>query len=322
MNTKKTKIVNTYLLVAIVVVVIINLVFIFSYSPRSVETSLVKKYWGGSTQCVAYVQKYYQDVFDMEITNVGRAQDLYLKAPTYGLFAHRNGGSIAPQPGNILVFEHPNRIGHVAVITGRLNNGVLITEQNWGTSRITTNQNAALPMVVEDGSYSIGEREGYVVLGWVGLALENPTNYFDFESEDSKGWITENKTSNVAPDDVSSWAVTITGKSPSIISPIFIEPMLVSEFPYVVFKAQSYNYANEQAEQGVIHLRDEKDQWGETVTFDVIKSTSRVIYSVDLSDLRDDFGITQMRIELPDYVRNSGNMWEFDWLEISKNSIE
>lgn len=311
---------NGYLLLAIIAVIVFNVLLIFSVSDREVETSLVRKYWGGSTQCVAYVQKYYKDVFGKEILNVGRAQDLYLKAPDYGLYAHRNGGRIAPQPGQIIVFEHRNRIGHVAIITGRLHDGVLITEQNWGTSRITTNGNAALPMTVKEGNYTVADRDGYKVLGWVGLTLENPTNYFDFASEDSRGWIPEHQTSIATPDDVSKWAVVVQGQEPSIISPIFTEPIAVSDNPYVNFRAQSYNFSSQQQdkpEQGFIHLRDEKDQWKEKVPFNVIQSTEMVIYSVDLSGLRDDFAITQLRVQLPDYARSSGNLWEFDWLEIS-----
>jgi len=318
MNKKKTKKINAFLLFAIAFVVVLNLALVYSRTKQNAQTTLVRKYWGGSTQCVAYVQKYYLDVFDKEITNVGRAQDLYLKAPDYGLFAHRNGGTVAPQPGDILVFEHRNRIGHVAIITGRLKDGVLITEQNWGTSRVTTNQNAALPMAVENGSYTIADREGYKVLGWVGLTLENPTNTFDFSSDDSKGWIPENQTSIAVPDDVSSWPIKVEGNKPSIISPIFIDPLYVSEYPRMKFEAQSYNFAQDKQEQGVIHLRDENDQWGTTIPFTVVQSTGKVIYTVDLSQLRDDFGITQMRIQLPDYARNSGNLWEFDWLEISR----
>lgn len=304
MQKNKSKKTNIYLVFTIIFVVIFNIVLIYSISSKNIETSLVRKYWGGSTQCVAYVQKYYKDVFGVEITNVGRAQDLYLKAPDYGLFAHRNGGSIAPQPGHIMVFEHRNRIGHVAIITGRLHDGVLITEQNWGTSRITTNQNAALPMVVENGSYTVADREGYKVLGWVGLTLKNPTSFFDFESEDSKGWIPETKTSLAVPDDISSWAVKIEGQKPSIVSPIFIEPLRVSEYPNINFIARSYNFASQHQEKGVVHLRDENDQWTTTVPFDVIQSTEEASYSVDISGLRDDFGITQLRIQMPDYVRN------------------
>ncbi len=322
MKKNQKKIIKLILAVALIGIVAASLVFVIARKSQEVQTSLVRKYWGGSTQCVAYIQRYYKDVYNIEINNVGRAQDLYLKAPEYGLYAHRNGGIIAPQPGHILVFEHRNRIGHVAIITGRLKNGVLIAEQNWGTARITTNGNRSLPMDMRNGQYFIHDRDGYKVLGWTGLTLENPTRNFDFTSKNSEGWTAENNTSIVMSGNDSSLAVEITGNNPSIISPVFIEPINVQNYPWLVFKARSYDFTLEGTEQGAIHLRDENDQWGTVIPFKAQKAETAVIYSIDLSDLRKNFSITQIRIELPGYNRESGNMWEFDWLEISKVKIE
>ncbi|MEA1926402.1 MAG: CHAP domain-containing protein [Patescibacteria group bacterium] len=324
MRKNQKKIINLILVAVLIGIVVASLFFIVAKKSKEVQTSLVRKYWGGSTQCIAYVQRYYKNVYNIEINDVGRAQDLYLKAPEYGLYAHRNGGITAPQPGHILVFEHRNRIGHVAIITGRLKNGILIAEQNWGSARITTNESKSLPMDTRNGQYFVHDRDGYKILGWVGLMLENPTRTFDFTNKSSEGWITENNTSVTMSDNDSLLAVEITGNNPSIISPVFIEPIDVQNHPWLIFKARSYDFILEDPKQGAIHLRDENDQWGTVIPFKVKarKAETSVIYSVDLSNLRKDFSITQVRIELPGYNRKSGNMWEFDWLEISRVKIE
>lgn len=323
MKEKQRKKLNKFLFMAIVLTVVVNVVaFLLVKQQDELQTSLVRQYGWGSTQCVAYVQKYYKDVFDVEISSVGRAQDIYLKAPKYNLFAHRNGGSVAPQPGNIIVFEHRNKIGHVAIITGRLHDGVLIAEQNWGTSRITTNGNFSLLLTRENGGYFVHDRDQYKVLGWVGLNLKNPETSFDFSSDNFDFWIGENNVKNVTGDNRKTWAFNVTGGSPSIISPVFIKPLKIRDFSWFVFKAGSLGENFEDPRKGNLHLRDEKDQWRSVIPFEIRQVDELSLYVIDLSVLRDDFAVTQVRIELPGYSRRSGNLWKFDWAEFSKTKIE
>ena len=229
-KNKKTIVVLIIALFAVLFV----LLFLLMDDFRMGATSLVKRYRGGSFQCVAYVQRYYSNAFDIEIRNVGRAQELYLKAPEYGLYAHRNGSVTAPQPGDILVFGHRNNVGHVAIVTGVIKEGVLIVEQNWGTSRITTNGGKPLPMKRENGAYTLEDRMGYYVIGWVSRTLNNPGALFDFSSVSHEGWIVENNTRKTQSKNEEAWTVAVSGGNPTVVSPIFVEPIDVDRFERVV----------------------------------------------------------------------------------------
>ena len=94
-------------------------------------------------------------MFDVEIKKIGRAQNLFDKAEEFGLYAHKNGESVSPQPGDILVFGHRNKIGHVSIITDVLEDGVKIIEQNWGSADITVNGDQPLKMDVSSGKFLI-----------------------------------------------------------------------------------------------------------------------------------------------------------------------
>ena len=121
-----------YFLIGIVLTVgILEIAFfLMSENLKNINTSLVKKYQG-SGECVGFVERYYKNMFNVKIKDVGNAQNLFGIASNFGLYAHRNGSNIYPQPGDILVFGHKNKIGHASIITDVTKDGVKIVEQNW-----------------------------------------------------------------------------------------------------------------------------------------------------------------------------------------------
>lgn len=310
----------TVLLIMLLTVVLVVVMFYLMDDFRASRTSLVKKYWGGSFQCVAYVQRYYKNAFDIEIQNVGRAQELYLKAPEYGLFAHRNGGVTAPQPGDILVFGHRNNVGHVSIVTGVIKGGVLIVEQNWSSSRITTNWGKPLPMKIENGAYTLEDRAGYYVIGWVSRTLSNPGTLFDFSSISQEGWIVETGTKKTENIDEDSWTVAVSGRSPTIVSPIFIDGIRLDNYEKIIVRARIRG--NEKPTEGRLYLRDKDDLWSMEVPFPVDKTDENFKeFEVDLSSLNQDARVTQLKLKLSHPSKPPMENWDIDWLRFIPRKV-
>jgi surface antigen len=308
-NTRRVNFLVVTLMIAIVGVMFLAMDdFSFSY------TSLVKQYWGGSFQCVAYVQKYYRDAFGIEIQSVGRAQELYNKAPQYGLYAHRNGGITSPQPGDILVFGHRNKVGHVAIVTGVIKEGVWIAEQNWGTSRITINGGHPLPMLVENGAYTMPDRAGYYVIGWVSRTLNNPGNIFDFSENSTEGWIVENDTKKITSETNDVWSVRVDGKNPTLVSPIFTEGIKITDGSKIILRGKVKG--NPALESGKLFLRDQDDLWRYEAPFSLESGENFQEVKIDLGSAGENFQITQMKLMFDSAPVPRKEEWELDWLRI------
>jgi surface antigen len=289
-----------------------------------IQTSLVKYYRGASYQCVAYVERYYQTMFGIKIKNVGRAMNLAKKAKNYGLYFHKNNGLVSPQPGDILVFGNRNRIGHVAIITGVLKDGVLIVEQNWHRAQITNNKGKALKANYQnskynilDRSYSSDGRNKFWVMGWVGRQQHNPNTFFDFKKNDFEGWMLENGARLMKNQHKSFWAIKIVGHNPRIVSPVFLDGLPVKIYKSITFKFKIEG--NNKATGGVVYLRDINDKWSEQVPF-TINNTSQDFQaiSVDLSKLNPDFKITQIMLKLTNNNNRWKEVWKLDWLRIGE----
>jgi len=92
-------------------------------------------------QCVNYIVRFYNDLFQLDISGFGYAKNYYYnndKLISLGLKRYINDGSIPPKPGDILVFNGPfdddpntELTGHVAIITKIENGKVHFIEQNW-----------------------------------------------------------------------------------------------------------------------------------------------------------------------------------------------
>jgi len=78
------------------------------------------QYVGLKWECVEYVQRYYYLEYSMNLYSLSgglNARDFYGHAANMQLTAYANGGSTAPQVGDILCFSQTSSgLGHVAII--------------------------------------------------------------------------------------------------------------------------------------------------------------------------------------------------------------
>ena len=309
-----------------VVIIVIAIITGILYQKNfdAVQTSLVKYLDGASHQCVAYVERYYQNMFGIRIANVGVAMNLAKKAPNYDLHFHENGSVVVPQPGDILVFGNKNTIGHVAIITGTLKDGVLIVEQNWKPAKITSNQGEILKAKYKDGEYVIEDRyysktsKGkFWIMGWVSRSEKNPGTFFNFTDKNDGRWLPEHNVKYNKDDNKDVWSVKVNGKDPRVLSPVFLDGLSVKKYKQIVFKAKADN--NDDASEGVLYLRDEKNEWSEQIPFVVDYSSGDYqTFAIDLSELRSDFKITQIKLKLANDNDSQKEVWKFDWLRIGE----
>jgi len=137
---------------------------------------------GMKWQCVEYVNRYYLQTSGMNIRIVGQnAVDYYTNASQRGLDAYPNGGSVAPQVGDILCLSG-NTYGHVAIIREVNASSVKVIQQNSGNADYV---NFSFPRTENtiNGS-QLGS--GYAVQGWLRKTgtnapnLLNPTDNAEF----------------------------------------------------------------------------------------------------------------------------------------------
>ncbi len=318
----KTKII---IWVTIITAGILGVTYFFRDNFDEVQTSLVKYYHGANYQCVAYVERYYQNMFGIKIQSVGNAMNLAKKAPRYGLYFHENGGVVVPQVGDILVFGNKNKIGHVAIVTGVLKDGVLIVEQNWHKAKITNNQGRALLAIYKNGHYTIADRyydkkkkDPFWIMGWVSRTKQNPTSFFNFSAQNDQGWLPENDLTKNKSDDKKVWAVRVVGKEPRLLSPVFLDGLSIKKYPSVTFRVKVEN--NDDATGGVLYLRDGQDKWSQQIPFEADYSEGEYqTIKVDLSGLDKDFEITQLMLKLTNKTgRRWREVWKMDWLRIGE----
>lgn len=316
---------KTKIIIGTIVIIVIAIAtgFLYQRNYDAVQTSLVKYLDGASHQCVAYVQRYYQNMFGVKIGTMGVAMNMAERSLKYGLHFHENGGLVAPQPGDIIVFGNKNKIGHVAIVTGVVEDGVFIVEQNWSPSKITTNHGKALKASYDDGKYTIEDRyysktskDKFWTMGWVSRNDRNPARIFEFTDENDGGWLPEHDVKYNESDNGRAWSAKVIGKDPRVLSPVFLDGISIKKHKQIVFKAKVKN--NDDATEGVVYLRDEKNQWTEQIPFAVNYSNEKFqTFSIDLSGLRSDFKITQMKLKLANDNDSRGKeLWEIDWLRI------
>jgi surface antigen len=115
-------------------------------------------------QCVEYVRRFYATVFGVN-TKVtawnGDASIYYNTAAERGLAGFPNGGTVPPQPDDIVVFQG-GKYGHVAVVTEVEATRIHIVEQNWSLSGTFS-----LALTVSSGRYAVSQRGRYRVVGWL-----------------------------------------------------------------------------------------------------------------------------------------------------------
>jgi len=94
-------------------------------------------YYGQKWQCTEYVKRFYYDVYGHKMPDVwGHAKDYYDPSVSHGalnskrgMLQFRNGGDIAPQPDDLLVFTD-TKYGHVAIVSEIKADNVMVKQQN------------------------------------------------------------------------------------------------------------------------------------------------------------------------------------------------
>lgn len=127
---------------------------------------------GMKWQCVEYVNRYYHQIYGMNIRISGQnAVDYYGNADQRGLDAYPNGGLVAPQPGDILCLSG-NTYGHVAIIREVNASNIRVIQQNSGSADYV---NFSFPRT---GNNINGTQLGsaYTVQGWLRKSASNAPN--------------------------------------------------------------------------------------------------------------------------------------------------
>lgn len=120
-------------------------------------------------QCVEYVNRYYYLIHG--ITNLGgqNANQYYDNATARGLLAYPNGGSTAPQVGDILSFGGGSEgLGHVAIIREVGANYVKVIQQN--VTQDSRDADFSFTLTVSGGTFTVTATElgqTYTTQGWL-----------------------------------------------------------------------------------------------------------------------------------------------------------
>lgn len=127
----------------------------------------VSNYW----QCVEYVKRFYTELLDTsQWTGLLSASQYYTNAEARGLTPYPNGGSMPPQPDDILGFSG-GIYGHVAIITEVGDTYVNVIEQNVARNDAMGPPNHQIPY--DRITNMIGDENGFrtdiglYVQGWI-----------------------------------------------------------------------------------------------------------------------------------------------------------
>jgi len=123
-------------------------------------------YIGRKWQCVEYVRRYYLLRYGLDLASrySGDARTWYDHAIIMGLNRYHNGGSTAPQVGDILVSNYGNSF-HVAIVRSVSNNQVCTIQQNFSNTR--TDVNRCLRLTILNGHYTLYGFKKFIVKGWL-----------------------------------------------------------------------------------------------------------------------------------------------------------
>lgn len=139
--------------------------------------------FGLEFECVEYVNRYYIQKlhytddhcgFPGNMRSCGNGVDYYPHAATIGLTPYANGGTVPPQPEDIISFSGgstkafcPQGCGHVAIVRGVFPDHIRVIQQNWNNDR--TDGNYSIAMTIVNGHYTVLDHNGYHAQGWLRL---------------------------------------------------------------------------------------------------------------------------------------------------------
>jgi CHAP domain len=148
------------------------------YQRQAISCNPTPGPYGFQFQCVEFINRFFKtDWYGNAYTYFLDAETPTITKKAKGLVTFRNGGTVIPEPDDILVFDQPSgaaaglgRYGHVALITAVTPTSVTVLEQNWSATGV-----ASIPMSsVTSGTtttYTVASRAGHPVLGWVRAPL-------------------------------------------------------------------------------------------------------------------------------------------------------
>jgi len=116
--------------------------------------------------CSEYVRRYYYQIYGYYINTSnydGTATSFYELAKSLGgLLAYPNGGSVAPQVGDIICgFLQTGFMSHVAIVREVGPNYINVIQQNWNNTPLDNNQTLS-----RDGNRVDPFNSNYPILGW------------------------------------------------------------------------------------------------------------------------------------------------------------
>jgi len=122
--------------------------------------------FGLSYECVELAQRFAAVRYgEQRIWPISYAYQMWAAGPSLSIpfLQHANGGSSAPQAGDLLIFDHVSGApyGHVAVVADTGPDYVDIVEQNW--DNVTPTGTARLPI----SGTTMPARNGVPIIGWL-----------------------------------------------------------------------------------------------------------------------------------------------------------
>lgn len=84
---------------------------------------------GYKWQCVEFTTRYYWQVYGLKIGGLGNANNWFANASGKGLKSYDNGGTVAPQAGDVLCSNYGP--GHVSIVREVGSTYIVVVQQNW-----------------------------------------------------------------------------------------------------------------------------------------------------------------------------------------------
>lgn len=161
-----------------------NSVPAYSNGTTSFVSSDYNNYNGINTgmkwQCVEFVNRYYAKVYNMNLKDTeiyGNANTYFQNAGQAGLKTYANGGTTAPEVGDIIC-SNGGTYGHVGIVRSVSTNSITVIHQNW------SNSTADNEKVLSRSGNNVGTfNSTYPVQGWVRMPNSTPTCSFSVSVE-------------------------------------------------------------------------------------------------------------------------------------------
>ncbi len=132
--------------------------------------------YGYRYQCVEWVNRFYvQMMVHKNMRGSGNANQYYDNYQQLELNRYPNGGTVPPEPGDILC-SNGGTYGHIAIVRERGSTYVKVIQQNWYNDY--RDSAMTLNMTVSGGTYTVsGFSANYPIQGWLRKPPISPTGY-------------------------------------------------------------------------------------------------------------------------------------------------